>query len=96
MNLNGEKRMTDLEICNAATDGPWSMGAFSPIAASIMISNKEEEICEVWSEYGGIVDARFIAHFNPQKVREMLTYIKELEDWREAVYMAYPNIDLDI
>ena len=67
----------DREIVEIATPGPWK----KPFKHSGSVYDEKEENCIVGGYHADITeeDAKFIAHFNPAKVFDMLNRIEELE-----------------
>lgn len=83
--VNNHKRLTrgdrmttliDREIVEIATPGPWK----KPFKHSGSVYDEKEENCIVGGYYADIAeeDAKFIAHFNPAKVLDMLNQIERL------------------
>lgn len=72
----------DMEICRAATDGPWFATEDWGGACYINVDSDAEPTVAQTS--GGIkgadVDALYIAHFNPQRVIQILERQRGLEE----------------
>ena len=72
----------DLEIIEAATDGPWfSTEDWNGATFVNVDSDAEPTVAETMGgTKGADMDAEYIAHFNPSYVKELVEALKEARD----------------
>ena len=77
----------DLEIIEAATDGPWfSTEDWNGATFVNVDSDAEPTVAETMGgTKGADMDAEYIAHFNPSYCKELVTALKESEADREKL-----------
>jgi len=70
----------DMEIIEAATDGPWIVGHDGPSMPIVHQSNSIKLIGGLAVTNRGMEeeDAEYIAHFNPSYTRQLVTELEEL------------------
>lgn len=82
----------DLEIIDAATDGEWYT-KYSSNGPRILVRP------ECMQDMISIVDAEYIAHFNPSYTRQLVTELEELRnacgDLLSLINRIAPNVDYD-